>query len=267
LPQTFFDHPAVRAAPPGELVHPFVLYMDGVPFSRSGDNILGLFCYFLLSHQRHLVFTIRNYEMCGCGCRGLCSLIPVFHALAWDFQAMLGGVHPAKRHNGEEFRDCEGSLATNAGRPLGLKAVCLFIKADWAEWVHTMGFPNWQSDLAPCPLCFATAESMYQVRGFSPLGMPHEPKSILHYNAACNACEVVVVLSPADIRRVRPRLSYEKRKGFSRGRVLQEDLPDLGLVAGDRLCPTMSHPDIAELDPEAGPRETVWWRASNDTIA
>ena len=76
LPALYFQHPSVRTAPEATM-HPFCMYMDAVPHTRN-DSILGIFVYFALSALRHLVWCCRKSEMCSCGCRGLCTLLPVF---------------------------------------------------------------------------------------------------------------------------------------------------------------------------------------------
>ena len=74
LPPPYFEHPSVMSARGTDiLVHPYCLYMDAVPFTKTGDSITGIFAYFMLSDSRHLLFTVRKQEMCTCGCRGLRS--------------------------------------------------------------------------------------------------------------------------------------------------------------------------------------------------
>ena len=70
--------------------------------------------------------------MCHCGCRGWCTLYPVFAALAWSFAALLEGRHPLKRHDGSEWQASDVGRASCAGEKCR-RAVCLFIKGDWAE--------------------------------------------------------------------------------------------------------------------------------------
>ena len=265
LPKRYFEHQAVTSAPAGTLVHPFCIYIDAMPFTRS-DSILGITVYFLLTERRHLVFVIRKSEVCSCGCRGWCSLAPVFALLAWSCRAMLCGVYPSARHDGKPWLDSDSGRAVFSGKALGFRAVGMFLKADWAELVHSFGFPSWNDSLAPCPMCFADKQQLYVFRGFGPTCMPYLGKTSDHYFASCNACEIKIMASAADIRRLRPKLEYEKRSGKVRGRALQQDFPDLGLLKGDRLTSTAAYPDIAQFDPEQGPRDTVWWRPAAETL-
>jgi hypothetical protein len=266
LPQAYFQHPAVVAAQDDTVVHPFCLYMDAVPFTRR-DSVLGVFVQLLLSQKRHLVFSIRRSEMCSCGCRGLCSLMPLFAALAWDLETMLKGVYPHTRHDGGPLTAADAGLADKIGLYLGFVAAALFIKADWAEWSHTLGLPSWSEILSPCPLCFATSHELDQCEGYSSAGMPKEEKTLVHYEVACAECEVVTVLDVAAITMIKPKLTYEKRQGQSRGRVLREDVPMFGLLKGDRLVMTKEYPDVAEFHSGQAPRRTLWWRSKNETLA
>jgi len=265
LPPCYFEHEAVRSAPGGGRLHPFCLYLDAVPYTR-GESVLGVFVYFVLSQKRHLVFCIRKSEMCKCGCRGQCSLFPLFAMLSWSCKAMLSGKYPTERHDAKEWKSSDAARATWAGRDLGFRAICLFIKADWAEVVHSLGFPSWQDASSPCPFCFCSSAEMYLTRGFSPVSCPCPPKKLDDYLEACERCEVRSTLSAADLRRLRPLLAYERRAGRPRGRVLQADVPELGLLKGDRLAPTILEPDIDSFSPTLAPREAVWWRSSDETI-
>ena len=87
LPPKYWAHEFVNAAPPGELVHPFSVYLDGVPFSRH-DSVLGIWAQLLFSQERHLLFVLRKSEMCACGCGGWCSLHPIMSMLYWPLAAL-----------------------------------------------------------------------------------------------------------------------------------------------------------------------------------
>ena len=47
---------------------------------------------------------------------------------------------------------------------------------------------------------------------------------------------------------------------------MQEDIPHLGLMKGDRLTATAEYPDIASLCVEEAPSRAIWWRQSNETM-
>ena len=54
MPPCFTEHPTVKAAAPGQLIHPASMYIDGVGFSRL-DSCLGVWIHFSLSKEKHLL--------------------------------------------------------------------------------------------------------------------------------------------------------------------------------------------------------------------
>ena len=259
FPPCYWEHPGVIETPDGEeLPLPFALYLDAVQYTRR-DSVLAFWVYWLLTGARHCIFVVRKHEMCSCGCRGWCTLYPVFAALAWSFAALLEGRHPLKRHDGSEWQASDVGRASCAGEKCR-RAVCLFIKGDWAELVQRWGFAAWNDQMFPCPFCDCTVDTMFRLQGFSPLGMPFPEASLEKYEEACRRCERWRVLTDADVRRVRPLLVFES-KDKARGRCLREAVPELGLEKNDRLEPTLEFPDIGEL---SSGRPTLWWRSSLD---
>ena len=71
LPPTYYDHPTVTSNPQ-QLVWPFGIYMDGLPYSLT-DSVLGVWLVNLVSEKRHLIAVLRKRVVCQCGCRGWCS--------------------------------------------------------------------------------------------------------------------------------------------------------------------------------------------------
>ncbi len=100
----------------------------------------------------------------------------------------------------------------------------------------------------------------------SVMSMPFPEKTLAEYLEACRKCERKLVLTPAQIKAVRPHLTFE-RTGTARGRHLKQAVPTLGLEAKDRLVCTTSHPSVADFAPENGPRPCTFWRPSLDTLA
>ena len=137
----YFSHSFVTSCPASESVLPFVLYLDAVKYTRR-DNILGLWCYLLISGERHLLFSMRKSEYCNCGCRGWCSLYPVLSALAWSCEAMGKGLHPAGRHDHMPWRAEDSQRENLADRPSGLRSLCLLVEGDWMEFAHSLGLPT-----------------------------------------------------------------------------------------------------------------------------
>eukprot|EP00969_Alexandrium_andersonii_P043431 1904242-Alexandrium_andersonii.AAC.1 len=128
LPPVYLGHPVVKeaAATTGEPVHPLSIYLDGVAFSRT-DSCLGLWCYAALTGNRYLIAAVRRSEICGCGCRGWCTLHSLWAMVSWSLHHLLLGRHPSSRHDGTPFRREEQWRADLAGQPLGYRAVVLFI--------------------------------------------------------------------------------------------------------------------------------------------
>eukprot|EP00969_Alexandrium_andersonii_P323632 14298868-Alexandrium_andersonii.AAC.1 len=60
---------------------------------------------------------------------------------AWSLAHLKEGVHPSERHDGTAFRDNERDRQDRAGKPLGFKAVVLWVKSDLMEHSHSLGFP------------------------------------------------------------------------------------------------------------------------------
>eukprot|EP00959_Pyramimonas_sp_CCMP1952_P456977 9474064-Pyramimonas_sp.AAC.1 len=184
LPRSYHDHPIVLGAPAGTAVHPIAIYVDGISFSRT-DGCLAWWVYEILSGVRHLLCVLRRSEMRRCGCRGWCSIWQVWSFIHWSCACMARGVMPQCRHDGGAFRNGDTVRMQEAGKPLGWRACVLFIKGDWAEHVHSFGYPLWSTDGHPCPWCFATSDDIYAWRGMSPFGVPCRPKTIVDYENAC----------------------------------------------------------------------------------
>ena len=263
LPYAYDSHPAVveslatGRAPP----LPYCLYLDGVSFARR-DSVLGIWCHWLHSRKRHLLFVLRKSESCDCGCRSWCSLFPIWAALKWSMSALLTGKHPAARHDNSVWLASDVCRAAFSDKPMLRSGICIFLKGDWAEIVHTWGFPSWQANVAPCIYCHTARSAMFSIRGFSAVGMPSPKKSLAEYLASCEAVEHRRYLTADQIRLVRSHLGYTERKGYC----LNVDLPALHLLKWDRFEPTLEFPNIASLDPAEGPRTAIFWRQSEAYI-
>jgi hypothetical protein len=267
LPGVYGEHDFVKQAPPDQPPQPFCLYLDGVSYSRL-DTILGVFVYFMLSGKRHLVANVRKSEYCGCGCRGWCTLQPIFSMLSWSLAAMRTGIHPDRRHDGKEWGDGDGVRKVLAGSPMGFRGVCLFVKGDWMEYINSLGLPSYKNTISPCPFCHTDVDLMYTVAGFSPLGMPSRPKTLWHYEAACRACERYVLIATVALQnKIKMVLDYDKRAAGSKGRALTVDIPELALCKGDRLEPGPSMLDVAGFEDHVVPFTCVFWRVSSQTMA
>ena len=179
---------------------------------------------------------------------------------------MLVGTHPEGRHDLRGWLPSDGGRSTLAGSGMSFRSLCLFVKCDWAEVVHSLGFYSWGHATSPCPMCFAAQESLYDFRGFSPLSFPHGRKTLHHYATDCHACEIHLTLDADDIRFLRPLLGFNRTRKVLGGRVLSVDVPRLGLQSGDILVPSVHSPDTFSFRPEDAPKRVTMWRTKNSAM-
>ena len=230
FPAAYTDHVLVRGSE--EPVLPLALYLDGVPFLKK-DSMIGFFVYNLVSGRRHLAAVLRKSYICKCGCKGWCSIFPIMEMLHWSFGACAAGTWPRQHPSGRDWVDAEGGRKANGGLNLGYRAAVVYIKGDWAEYAHTLGFPTWASALCPCLLCWCNRENMYDARGLSPSTERWELATHADYHAACVACErEVTIVDQAQHREVRLALFDDKRPSGSKGRALLRDIPCVGFTEG-----------------------------------
>jgi len=90
--EAYETHPVVQSHPDRGVV-PYAMYLDGISFTKT-DSLLGVFVYSLITLTRHLVAVFRKSHLCRCGCKGWCSLYPVFRVLRWSFECLAAGFFP-----------------------------------------------------------------------------------------------------------------------------------------------------------------------------
>ena len=269
LPPAYYAHPLVQEHP-DQLHVPFELYFDGVPYSLV-DSVVGVWTRNCVSGTRHLVALLRKRTTCKCGCKGWCSFFELHRFLHWCCEALYDGVWPVARHDGLDWLAGDQDRKSRAGQPMPMKMLLLYIKADWAEMCERFGFPTWQSSMRPCLCCSCppNPEEFYKIRGLG-LGTPlHHLNTDADYAQACDACERHVLVDEALAAKLKPVLRYDNRKDGPGGRVLQVDLPDQRLLAGDRVEPSVSLPDIAKLEAtcsRGAPLGITFWRKDNETL-
>ena len=258
------EHPVVKSARPDEHVWPLGLFCDKVPFQHR-DSALVFFLYNLVSGVRHLSIALRSSDLCQCGCHGWCTLFPVMVWLRWSLGAMAKGRWPSERHDGMPFEALDSTRAAMAGEPLA-KAALVYILGDWAEISHTWGFPDWSNLFHPCFCCTAVREELDDVGELSAVSPPFPAKDHASYDQACGHCEKVV--------QVRDAVALARLLGFldftAAGYMLTANLPELGLLARDRLAPSTDLPnlDIRCLgDVQSFPVVLTFWRKDNATVA
>ena len=85
------------------------------------------------------------------------------------------------------------------------------------------------------------------------------------YDAACARCEHVVLVDAAARAQLILALRHDKRASWPRGLALTRDFPELGLVAGDRVEPSATLPDVSMLETVATPVIVTFWRRSAES--
>lgn len=269
--EQYRQHPVVLRNP-GATVMPYAFYLDGISFTNT-DSLLGMFVYSLYSLKRHLCCVIRRSNFCKCGCKGWCTLFPIFSVLKWSFDSLAQGTWPAKSHSGDwavagssEAADDVSGRGDKGGRPLGFFGALLHVKGDWSEFAHTLGMADWNSELFCCLFCKATRANRYDLAGFSPLNSVWGELTHDDLDRACRGCEKWRTLSQPDHARVRAHLHYDKRAHGASGRALFADLPDLQLMKDDRLEPHPGLWDVGLFDKISKfPCRILFWRKSLET--
>ena len=250
----YASHPVVNTAPEGVFVWPISVYLDGVKFARQ-DSVLGIWIACHLTGKRFLCANMRKSELCTCGCRGWCSLWPVFSMMDWAHDALAEGRYPSDAPPTVTFDE---GRRTMANVPFGFRAAVLFIRGDWSEYTSSLGLPNWKTIHNPCPMCCCERENMYEHRGVSALELPWPQTTHRMYMANCDRAEHVVVSTAALWRRIRATLAYNVSGSI--GRALGNDIPEAGLLRGDRLAPSAECPDVGYGFDAVMPTQVTFWR-------
>ena len=99
MKRAYWEHPSVAAhSTAATPVHPVSIFIDGVPYSHT-DGAIGSGFVNCLTGRRYLSAVIRKNTVCTCGCRGWCSMIPIFCFIRWSLGTMAAGRFPsARRH-------------------------------------------------------------------------------------------------------------------------------------------------------------------------
>ena len=269
LPPSYWTHPVVLKHGFRVPVHPVALFMDGVPTHRR-DGVLCVTVHSLVTNVRHLVACLRKQDICKCGCRGWCSIFALHQWLLWCFSALAEGRWPDRRHDGTPFlEDSDVVRRALAGTDVGSAFALIFLKGDLMEYCTSWGLPSVGTYLYACPFCdWPGDDPLDDGDGLSALGAGWHTRTFDDYLEACSRCEITVhVTGVNDLVLIRGSLRYDRRARGPRGRALRRALPALGLKRGDRLEPTLEHPDVDWVDTAEVPCTLLFWRRSEETIA
>ena len=268
LPPNYWNHPIVQSRSEGELVWPYAIYMDGVPYSHT-DSVIGFWISNLITGKRYLIVTLRKRIICQCGCRGWCTIFGIMVYLRWEARILAAGVAPSERHDRRAWLPSDRKRATNAGTPM-IKGACLYIKGDWMEFASTMGMPTWSDSIRPCFDCNCMRSNMYQVAGSSMDQLTWHLNNDLEYYTACDRCEIKVTLrNKNEVTQLENILRYDKRENGSHGRSLTRGIQIDGkqLLEDDRLEPSDELYDIGALAEIVNfPINIVFWRLSEESL-
>ena len=270
LPPCYRRHPAVNSEPSeGALGGPVLglsFYIDGVPYSNT-DNVIGFRIQNLATRRRHLCAVVRKRTSCQCGCRGWCSLFPIFQFFKWSFDALASGFWPARRHDKQGWLDSDEGRKAQGDRPLPFRACVVYVNRDWAEYAATLGLPSWQDSIRPCFACNASGDDMYTPHGNNQVALRWPCNEDNDYHVACTRCEIIVEINEETKTLITNRLRYDKRRVGNRGRCLTAPVLALGLLLGDRLEPSAALPDVGDFDALAVPATVTFWRCGEESLA
>ena len=263
-PPNFEQHPVVQEASRAgdKQVVPISLFIDGVAYAKR-DSLLCITCQNLLTGHRFVICALRKRIMCKCGCKGWDTLHAVFSWLRWALQILATGVRPQQRHDGSGFDpEMEEQRSAAAGSRLPFVGAVTQLRADWAEIAHTMAVPQWSSHAQPCFLCRASHDNVNsQIAECNYQRLTWELKSSETYDAACDACEILVdPLSRDDWLQLQGLLDYDSRSDGARGLALQKAYPKLNLKKGDRLEPTAELWDTQLFFGKDPPKRALFWQ-------
>ena len=143
------------------------------------------------------------------------------------------------------------------------KQLLSYIKGDWMEHVTTLSFTSWTHNVHPCPMCFCSPNTMYDLKNFTLEAVGWDLKTIDHYIEECERREIHVVVDGSKHAKIRNslRITHRRERG-GRARELIVDIPEYGLRAHDKLEPTPWMSDYAVFDATTRfPAPFVFWRA------
>jgi len=270
LPPCYWANPIVRTH--GTLdnpVFPMSIFVDGVAYSDV-DTVVGFWVVNEVNGQRRPFGLLRKKCVCSCGCRGWCNFREFFSLLLWSQLAMARGEQPSNRHDDADWCSIwDSDRAANAGKPMLFRYCLLYFKGDWSEYASTLGLTPCTDGLRPCWAC-NTPQFENIIHGIGRHSFPYRVLQIGDYEAACQQCEITVVVTQDIFDVLVKHLAYDVSNGGALGLALTRDIAfnhECMLQRGDRIEPTDNLRDVAKFcSMEAFPVIVTFWRRSRETF-
>lgn len=140
-------------------VIPLGLHGDGTPFAAKMRDSLEQFSYNFCASVMTTRFVFTAIPKRFVAERTMEALLAIF---VWSMKVLCSGIMPSCRHDGQEWISSDKTRqpkiqnrAKCSGLPIGLKAILVQIRGDWAFYKSVFNFPSWSSDKI-CWLCQAT---------------------------------------------------------------------------------------------------------------
>jgi hypothetical protein len=171
LPRAWKANPIISGAGDEELVVPVAIYMDAARYGGSAAagkqrSILQVSLVNLISGTRHVGLAFRKQYQCRCGCKGWCSVYSILSFLHWCLLQLAQGRWSESAFGGGDWSAESPALdrVALAGQATAFKAAVVYLMLDWEAVVSTMGVPQWNTKLHPCPLCNCSSDIMHAYR-------------------------------------------------------------------------------------------------------
>ena len=86
----FTQHPVVQRHGK-EAVSPISLYSDAVVYGSDNDSLYIAYWQSMFDKRRHVIFAVMKSTLCQCGCRGRCSLEPLWRVVTYSLKVGMQG--------------------------------------------------------------------------------------------------------------------------------------------------------------------------------
>ena len=167
--------------------------------------------------------------------------------IEWSFHHGVAGLYPTHSHTSAPFTD--PARRDKGGKALGVYLACCHLRGDWLAYVELAGMRGHGHNTFPCPCCNVRKADMFNSDGNFSLGrLGATPYTQAEYDADVpRQTRVITIDSLAKRSLIFRNLKYQSKKPHF-GRVLANNLPELGLCVGDRLEPSEELRDIAQFE-------------------